>query len=192
MHDFHLPPGKFKFLYLSHYYPHKNIEAFLPLAHAIKTQGLPYCLVVTLAPSQNPRAAAFLQAVRDEGLDDVIFNTGPVAMAHVPSLYRQSDALLMPTLLESFSGTYVEAMYQRKVILTSDMDFARDVCGPAAIYFDPLAPTSILATMELAYNDVDERQRLQQLGWDRVHTMPGWDVVFALFDKALAELGRAE
>ena len=31
----------------------------------------------------------------------------------------------MPTLLESFSGTYVESMYFEKPILTSDLDFAK-------------------------------------------------------------------
>ena len=43
----------------------------------------------------------------------------------------------MPTLLESFSGTYVESMYFEKPILTSDLDFAKEICGNGAIYFNP-------------------------------------------------------
>jgi len=67
----------------------------------------------------------------------------------VPSLYAQSDALLMPTLLESFSGTYVEAMFHKIVILTSKLDFAEDVCGESAFYFDPTSPEDILASIEV-------------------------------------------
>ena len=51
--------------------------------------------------------------------------------------------MILPTLLESFSATYIEAMFHGKTILTSDLDFARDVCGEAAFYFDPLNPQSI-------------------------------------------------
>jgi len=117
--DFHLPKAKRKLLYLTHYYSHKNLEVLLPLAHRIKARGLPYCLVTTVSATQHRQARAFLDAVRQQGLDTEIINIGPVPMEEVPSLYAQSDALLMPTLLESFSGTYVEAMFHKIVILTS-------------------------------------------------------------------------
>ena len=59
----------------------------------------------------------------------------------------------MPTLLESFSGTYVEAMYHQIPIFTSDIDFAHDVCKEAAFYFDPLDSNSILSTLENGFQD---------------------------------------
>jgi hypothetical protein len=34
-------------------------------------------------------------------------------------------------------------MYHRLPILTSDLDFARAVCGDAALFFDPFDPVSI-------------------------------------------------
>ena len=55
-----------------------------------------------------------------------------------PKLYNQADAMFLPTLLETFSASYPEAMKMERPILTSDLDFAKDICGDAALYFNPL------------------------------------------------------
>ena len=107
---FALPPGK-KLLSLAYYYSHKNLEIFIPLAERIKAVNCNYRIILTISGRQHSKAEKLLRNIRDQGLDDIILNVGPVAMADVPSLYKQCDALLMPTLLESFSGTYVEAMF---------------------------------------------------------------------------------
>ena len=48
---------------LSHYYPHKNLEIFIPLAKKIKAANLPYRIIVTLAPHQHPEAKHFLKNI---------------------------------------------------------------------------------------------------------------------------------
>lgn len=183
--DFGLPADKFKFVYLSHYYSHKNIEIFLPLAHAIRREGFPALLVTTIAAEQDPAAAAFLATVASEKLDDVIRNVGPVAMPHLPSLYAQCDALLMPTLLESFSGTYVEAMFHGLPILTSQREFAVDVCRDAALYFDPLDPEAILTTIRSLMNDATLRTRQVAAGKARLADFLSWEQVYEKFRAAL-------
>ena len=48
------------------------------------------------------------------------------------------DIVLMPTLLEIFSTTYLEAMYMQVPIIASDMGFARDICWDSALFCSPL------------------------------------------------------
>lgn len=184
--DFHFPKDKFKLLCLSHYYSHKNIEIFIPIARIIKERSLPYCIITTLAPAQGAGAAAFLGEIRKYGLEKVILNIGPVAMANVPSAYAQSDAFLMPTLLETFSGTYVEAMFHRKAILTSNLDFAVDVCGDSAFYFDPLDCDSILDAIKLAFENVELRRDRIASAESRLKMMATWEQAFDRF-RALLE-----
>ncbi|MBN2569933.1 MAG: glycosyltransferase [Deltaproteobacteria bacterium] len=190
--DFNLPMEKTKLLYLTYYYSHKNIEVFLPLAKKIKALNLPYCIVVTIAPEQHKRAKTFLNTVKKESLDETIVNVGPVAMMRVPSLYAQTDALLMPTLLESFSGTYVEAMFHQKIILTSDLDFAKDVCGGAALYFDPVNSDSILDTVNVAFDGDAMRKSKIDEGKNRLSQMLTWKQAFDkyqnLLEKAVADI----
>ena len=178
---------RIRLLYLSHWYPHKNFEVLLPLARLIRERGLPMVLVITIDPDEHRSARRFLQAVRRGGLHDAIENLGSVPMDRVRTVYRSSDALLMPTLLESFSGCYVEAMYHGLPIFTSDMDFARDICGDVAYYFDPLSPISILETVERAFSDRGEMSRRVRAGRSRLAAMPGWPAVFAVYQTLIGE-----
>lgn len=175
--DFDLPKGK-KLLYLTQYYQHKNIEIFLPLARLIKDLSLDYKLILTISSQQHILAEKFLNEVKSHQLDDVIINVGPVDMKHVPSLYKQSDALLMPTLLESFSGTYVEAMFHEIPIFTSDLDFARGVCGEGATYFDPFDEEDILSKLELIFNDSDKNSNQIERASKVLKELPDWPQVF--------------
>ena len=68
---------------------------------------------------------------------------GPVSIDQCPFLYEQCDAMFLPTLLECFSASYTEAMKMRKPILTSNLDFAKALCGDAAKYFDPVSEESV-------------------------------------------------
>lgn len=185
--DFDLSRDKTKLLYLTYYYPHKNLEIFLLLARKIKEMTLPYCLVVTIDATQHSKAEEFLNTVWSEELQDIIINVGPVPMDNVPSLYTQCDALLMPTLLESFSGTYVEAMYHQKTILTSDLDFARDVCGDAAYYFDPLDSDSILSAITLAFEEERERDSRIEKGRMKLDKLLNWAQAFDKFQVLLED-----
>ena len=100
-------------------------------------------VVLNIGDLSNPYARKFLKSVDRAGLGDRIINVGFIPQASLADYYRSCQALVMPTFLESFSGTYVEAMRYELPILTSDLDFAHAVCGDAALYFDPWDPLAI-------------------------------------------------
>ncbi|WP_083836560.1 glycosyltransferase [Nitritalea halalkaliphila] len=75
--------------------------------------------------------------------DRYIHYLGHVSIETCPTLYEKSNFVFLPTLLESFSATYAEAMKMGKVLITSDLPFARGICEDAAIYVDPLNPKDI-------------------------------------------------
>jgi glycosyltransferase involved in cell wall biosynthesis len=188
--DFNLPKEKFKCLYLTYYYSHKNLEIFIPLAKKIRETGWPFCLIVTIAPSQHKKAKQFLETIQKEGLESTIINVGPVPMSRVPSLYTQTDSLLMPTLLESFSGTYIEAMHHGKPIMTSNLDFAIDVCGDAAFYFDPLDAESILNTIKDTFQNKNLRLQKIEYGKTKLEQMLNWQQTFDKYQGLLEDVAR--
>jgi glycosyltransferase involved in cell wall biosynthesis len=167
-------PANIYLFCLSHYYPHKNLEIFIPLAKKIKAANLPYRIIVTLAPNQHPGAKHFLKNIETEGLTDIILNAGVVKMSDVPKWYKATQALLLPTLLESFSGTYIEAMHFERPIFTSNLDFAKEVCGDAAYYFDPMNPDNILQVIENAFNNPNEMAIKVELGKNLVQQDVTW------------------
>lgn len=173
-------------LYLTYYYPHKNIEIFLPLAQEIKLRGENIKIVITIDPHQHPLAAKLLKEIRRLELHDVIVNIGSVPMNDVPSLYKQIDGLLMPTLLESFSGTYVEAMFHQKPIFTSDLEFAHGVCQDAAYYFDPFDHLQILAKIVECRDDPIGRQKKIDAGEKVLDELLTWQQAFAVYENLIS------
>lgn len=133
----------FRVFFLTRYYSHKNIEILIRLflEHREKLQDV--VVITTLRPDQHPNAKRFLSQVAQLGLQNRIVNVGPLQQDELDAYYSNCNALFLPTLLESFSGTYFESMHFGCPILTSNLDFAREICGDAALYFDPLNPSSI-------------------------------------------------
>lgn len=189
-YDFALGGG-FKLLCLSHYYSHKNLEILIPLAELIRERQLDLKIIITIDAGQGQGARELLAMIAERKLSDIVVNVGPVPMARVPSLYRQTDALLLPTLLESFSGTYVEAMFHGKPIFTSHYEFALDVCKDAAFYFDPLDVGDILDKIGFAITHPEECAKRVADGRRLLEGMMNWNQAFdaylALIDETLAE-----
>jgi glycosyltransferase involved in cell wall biosynthesis len=68
-----------------------------------------------------------------------------LTQAEVKYLLQHATAAVFPSLDESFGLPLAEAITERCPLAASDLPFAREVAGPAAVYFDPLDPDSIAA-----------------------------------------------
>ena len=174
---------------LTRYYGHKNLEAAVEVFRRF-WEDLPDVVVITtIASDQHPNARRFLRAIARHGLGDHVVNVGPLPQAALAGYYRNCQALFLPTLLESFSGTYLEAMHFGVPILTSDLDFAHAVCGDAAIYFDPWDPVSIKNAILRLKGDPALGAELVAKGRARLETMFGsWDQVARDLAGLLAEI----
>ena len=106
-------------------------------------------------------------------------------MDNVPALYTQCDGLLMPTLLESFSGTYVEAMYHGIPIFTSDFDFAKVVCGNAAKYFNPFDVSDIIFQLNSVYTNNREKINLKKEANARLSSFSTWQEAYIQYQNVI-------
>jgi glycosyltransferase involved in cell wall biosynthesis len=157
--DLKLLPGKsdgeFRLLSLCSFAAHKNL--------VILNKVIP--LLNTTIPGNKIR---FILTVDDELFEkfidmevrDSIINIGRINVEKCPQLYRECDALFLPTTLECFSANYPEAMKMAKPIITSNLSFATSVCGNAALYFDPYNENEIVEVIEDLVNNSDLRERL--------------------------------
>ncbi|REC49863.1 hypothetical protein DRF62_19260 [Chryseobacterium piscium] len=149
-------------LYLTANYPHKNMEIIPKVIDKIleigKLENFRFHLSVTKEEMNF-----------DEKYDQYINYLGKVEIKQIPLLYKKMDMLFMPTLLETFSTTYLEAMISEIPIVTSNMSFAKDICGDAALYCEPLSATdyatkiSLLASHKELSNDLIEKGKVNLL-----------------------------
>jgi len=128
---------RFKLFVLTKCYGHKNLSGIIDMYSKYREELSDTVCILTIAPDQHKIAPSILARIEKENLGDLILNVGPLNQEELTCYYQSCDVLFLPTLLESFSGTYLEAMHFGRPIITSDLDFAHDVCGDAALYCDP-------------------------------------------------------
>ena len=68
--------------------------------------------------------------------------------------------MLLPSLLECFSATYPEAMRMEVPIITTDLEFAKGLCGDAACYYSAVDGK---AAAEAIYHVATDKAYAQQL-----------------------------
>lgn len=137
----------FKLITISSFYPHKNLSVIPVVIDHIRSiyPNFDFTFVLTIDASLFPHLTR-------EQRKHILF-LGKVKIEECPLLYKFADALFMPTLLECFTASYVEAMKMGTPILTSDLPFARDICQNAAVYFNPLRPEDMAdKIVTLAHN----------------------------------------
>jgi glycosyltransferase involved in cell wall biosynthesis len=119
----------------SAYYPHKNLELVLKLAELFKNnENVKFILTI-------PKKCLLGRKI-DAMPSSNIENIGPFQYSEAADLYRQSDIVIMPSLLETFSTSYIEAVAARKPLVVSDTEFSREICGDYGVYYSKKDPYS--------------------------------------------------
>lgn len=93
-----------------------------------------------------------------------VVRTGSVDDASLKALYRHATALVFPSLYEGFGLPALEAMDCGCPVATSHTPAAMEVCGNAALFFDPHSIDDIAAALEKLVGDDLLRARLRAAG----------------------------
>ena len=110
---------------------HKNLKIMIPVSEYLEKHypDFHFRFVLTCKPEALN--------VTEHLLGHFVF-VGKVDVSECPNLYEQADIMFMPTLLECFTATYPEAMRMGVPIVTTDLEFARGLCGDAACYYSAI------------------------------------------------------
>ncbi|SEH36102.1 glycosyltransferase, MSMEG_0565 family [Methylobacterium sp. 275MFSha3.1] len=111
--------------------------------------------------------ATLVAAGLDVGRGAAVIETGPVAQADMPALYRAADLLAFPSWTEGFGLCVLEAMACGTPAIVSDRPPFNEYLTPAdALFVDPADPDSIAAAMAAAL-EPRTRARLRAAGLER-------------------------
>ena len=109
------------------------------------------------------------------GLQESVKFLGYVAHADLPAIYANAQAYVFPSLCETFGLTPLEAMACGVPVAASNVSVMPEVCGDAAVYFDPYDPDDVADVMREVLTDRSLREdliargfrRVQQFSWER-------------------------
>lgn len=162
-----------RLVYVSAYYAHKNIEIIPEVAADLRRLAPErrFEFVVTL-PESEPALATIRTKAAKLGVENSVVSVGRISLPQVIDLYRSAHICFMPSLLETFSANYPEAMSLGRPIIASDLDFAHAVCRDAAVYFDP---SSSIAAANSIIDLINDRQRWRdciEKGYQVLNSLP--------------------
>jgi glycosyltransferase involved in cell wall biosynthesis len=137
--------GVVRLLYVSLYSEHKNLNTLLKAMAILNARpGTRFVLKTTADPAWAGAARTVthqedIALARQAGIAEHVEFTGILGRRATGDLYRNSDIFVFPSLAESFGFPMAEAMSHGLPIIAADTPVNREVCGQAAIYFNPLS-----------------------------------------------------
>jgi glycosyltransferase involved in cell wall biosynthesis len=188
--------GDFFVLLLTRYLPHRNPKVLIPLCSRYATQLRQQRIkfVTTLDDETDLPSRAFLNQAGRRGLGDIIINVGPLSRQEVSQYMWHSDVLWLPTYIETLCLPFLEAMTLGVPILAPDLDFARYVCGEAAVFYDPWDIDSAFEKIMLLRQDSTLRKTLAERGKvelaDRNRFSANWEEVAGDMLRELRQLAK--
>jgi glycosyltransferase involved in cell wall biosynthesis len=132
-HDRFRPNGRARepfLLYPANWWPHKNHELLLEAFAPVRAERPDLRLVLTGAGHPG-------------GLPDGVSSLGRVSDDRLADLYQSAAALVFPSLYEGFGLPPLEAMACGCPVAASRAGALPEVCGEAAVYFDPMSVEDI-------------------------------------------------
>jgi glycosyltransferase involved in cell wall biosynthesis len=117
-------------LYVGRFSPEKNLPALIRAFAQIKQNPAEPELVLALA-GYGPQERELRQLVAAEGLTETVQFLGPAKQRELPRIYRNADALVLPSLRETWGIVAAEAMACGLPVLVSrQCGCARDLVFP--------------------------------------------------------------
>lgn len=160
------------FLYVGNAYPHKNLERFLE-AFKLFTVNSSHLsagkagFTVKLVGKEDYFYKKLKDYVKKNNIQGVEF-LGYVEDSDLAKVYSKAAATFVPSLMEGFGLTALEAMSMGSLVAASKIPSLEEVCGRNALYFNPGDVLSITQAMEKVIG-LSEKERLEVIKTAKKH-----------------------
>jgi glycosyltransferase involved in cell wall biosynthesis len=135
-------------LYVGSQSPYKNVALLLQAAERLRAR-MPELSIFLTWPTDDPVSGR-------NGVTCVGYLSGP----ELAEAYSLADAFVMPSLQETVGLPLLEAMTAGAPVIAADLPYAREVCGTAAVFFDPHDSLKLALCIEAVLTDRELRARL--------------------------------
>ena len=119
-------------------FPHKNLIIIPKVLQALKEKhGITNVRIHLTIPEDDVTLKHIATEVLGYGLKGSIVNHGRCPQKQLSEIYNHCSICLLPSLLETFSATSLEAMYFGLCIVATDFEFNREVIQDAGLFYQP-------------------------------------------------------
>ena len=138
--------------YPSNFWAHKN-HMYILKAIKILREKKHIDIDVIFSGSDQGNLEYILNKAKEFKINDLIHYIGFVPNEEIPSLYKQSLSLVMPTYLGPTNIPPLEAFAYETPVCYSDMPFFREQVGESVFFMDLRDPSSLVKNILTIQND---------------------------------------
>jgi glycosyltransferase involved in cell wall biosynthesis len=154
---------------------HKNYETLLRGYAKLPEQIRAEFRLVIAGRNSAPSYFETLQRILDEeGIENQVEFLGEVPYRSVPYLYEHATAYVLPSKLETFGHTLVEATVSGTPVVAADATCIPEITDGAASLFDPDEPAELAESLEEVLTDETVHDKLVDAGRNRAAAF-SWD-----------------
>lgn len=160
-------------LYVGSMYPHKNLER-LVTAFGILSKRYAFPGQLVLVGKESYFSKRLRKFITEHGLSERITfpataaDSGYLSDTEAVSFFRQAAVYVFPSLKEGFGLSPLEAMALGIPTAVSQISAMPEICGDAALFFDPCCPEDIAEKLNRLLSDEALRSKLVGAGYTRV------------------------
>lgn len=165
-----LVTGNLKLIYIATDMEHKNHATIINSMAVLSESIVNISLVLSLSEEQAVERFGDIakKLIRNGNLICI----GWVEKAWLEKLYGLIDICVMPSILESLSSSYLEAMAWKKPQIVSDLPFSHDTCKNAALYCNPYCSKDWTEKITHLANNKKLQDKLIDNGLNRMSEFP--------------------
>lgn len=120
-------------------FPHKNLVIIPKVLRVLKEEyGFDNIRFHLTIPEDDPILQKIVSECSLFGLGGSIVNHGRCPQKQLVEIYNRCLLCFLPSLLETFSATSLEAMYFQLPVVATNFDFNHEILGDSCLYYDPL------------------------------------------------------
>ncbi len=145
-----------KFLYVASDEPHKNHIRLINSWIMLSKEKIYPKLIITI--NENSSLQRYVEDMKNK--HNIMVETKSNLTRHqIFELYQNIDAIIYPSLIESYALPIVEAKFTKTPIISSELDFVRDIIDPIET-FDPYSEKSIYRSVKRFLNYKDQKTNI--------------------------------
>jgi glycosyltransferase involved in cell wall biosynthesis len=147
---------------------HKNIEIVVDALTRMSDSRL-QAWVAGRTDTDPDYVSSLEERARRLGVSDRFKLLGQVEYDRIPALYRGAEALVFPSLLETFGHPLLEGMSAGIPIVVSDLPVFHEIGADASWYFDPKDGADLARKVDSMRADIEKRDQMIRTGLARAH-----------------------
>jgi O-antigen biosynthesis alpha-1,2-mannosyltransferase len=152
-------------LYVGQIYPAKNFRRLLQAYAKVGPElGVPLVVAGGLTDASYKSDLAVIDTLH---IQKWVIQAGWVKSEKLPAFYALAQALLLPSLYESFGQPIIEAMAAGCPVVTANRYGTREVAGDAAVLVDPEDIGDIAEGIRRVLSNAQLRSQLRAAGCER-------------------------